>query len=1072
MAEKTTYEQKGTLREECMQDTAMPDGFRPLESDWRELLRWLMSVSGNLPYYDRTDKENGRLSSLWENHVLTVLVDILQKDVCGYVDSFVDGRGTSAQTEYTNDLKDKFTGWACRLGKYIDRSRSQATESPAVEVAGQLLEQLEKAVPRNTEPRPKSFFTPLNDMNRPYYGMLGTVADIQKKGGEYITRIEQSGDLDASLALLLTFVRNYCCIAERFNARFCNWAEFYRRNILHDTPKTAVQDSTLIVIDPDRKKITETFPLPKGTKFTAGKKADGSDLCYATAEKAYIIPARILAAYALSAKGNRLHITPLLNKEQESACPLFDAANPAARALEYGWLLTSRSLVLSEGRRTVTVRLMLATPTDTPMPDLPACTPFILQISGSEGWVQTTYTPDYGQETRSLRLTFTLSEGDEAPAACTDELHGITTGHPSLRILFADRELPQTLRIESITVATEVTGIHNFTLIGESGQLDPSQPFYPFGSTGERDNRLIFGHEEAALKEITAVTLNGAWTKLPENGFGTIYRNYDTGQHVDEKSFLVRCQWQENSHWYECSGSPQPLFHKDKEGKLSEEASFELTLRGNTEANSLTPYRRDSNGFYRLTLAAPDMGFGMNAYYRLFSEVMMHNGREKKKNWKPVPEQPQVPMLSDVTFGYKSEETIWPGDGCLYRFTGINCYEQCLSSYEPAPTFQPEMEYPSLLVGLDDMGDTNRVRLYLDLRYAVQDWKPVREQSGCALTIGRYMGNGIWKRVPEEEVLCEETDGLTRSGFIEVSASGKEKGNGLWLRFAFKDGKVPESTIVNGIYLNCFRVTAEDGDGNALPAGTIQAPAMADSRILTVTQPMPGSGGKPAETEADTGVRQRIRISSRNRAVCGGNYEEMILERFPEIEKACCIPDAGEDGGVHVVVFPKPEKRKYPSLPGWKLSEIERFIRKYAPPFAAIHAFNPVYEPLKISFKAVLKPDTCDPGSVKRRTERRIRVFFMAWYMDGRLPDLGVRYSCDALLSRIVNDECIGDFISLDITTGDRTYRITGEGGRDDLMLSAAGDCGVLYVEELDVKLVNGRSGVGEAGIGTGFVIR
>ncbi len=38
-------------------------------------------------------------------------------------------------------------------------------------------------------------------------------------------------------------------------------------------------------------------------------------------------------------------------------------------------------------------------------------------------------------------------------------------------------------------------------------------------------------------------------------------------------------------------------------------------------------------------------------------------------------------------------------------------------------------------------------------------------------------------------MLCEETDGLTRSGFIEVSASGKEKGNGLWLRFAFKGRK-------------------------------------------------------------------------------------------------------------------------------------------------------------------------------------------------------------------------------------------------------------------------------------------
>lgn len=83
-----------------------------------------------------------------------------------------------------------------------------------------------------------------------------------------------------------------------------------------------------------------------------------------------------------------------------------------------------------------------------------------------------------------------------------------------------------------------------------------------------------------------------------------------------------------------------------------------------------------------------------------------------------------------------------------------------------------------------------------------------------------------------------------------------------------------------------------------------------------------------------------------------------------------------------------------------------------------------------------------------------------------------MRYSCDALLSRIVNDECIGDFMLAGYTTGDRTYRITGEGGRVDRCFPAAGDCGVLYVEELDVKLVNGRSGVGEAGIGTGFVIR
>ena len=53
MTEKTTYELKGTLRDDCMANRTALDGFHPLESDWRELMRWLMSVSGDLPYYDR-----------------------------------------------------------------------------------------------------------------------------------------------------------------------------------------------------------------------------------------------------------------------------------------------------------------------------------------------------------------------------------------------------------------------------------------------------------------------------------------------------------------------------------------------------------------------------------------------------------------------------------------------------------------------------------------------------------------------------------------------------------------------------------------------------------------------------------------------------------------------------------------------------------------------------------------------------------------------------------------------------------------------------------------------------------
>lgn len=1079
MAEKTTYELKGTLRDDCMKDTAVLEGFCPLESDWRELFRWLMSISGDLPYYDRNNKENGRLSSLWENHVLTVLVDILRKDIGGYVDSFVEGYGTSARQSYLDRLKESFGNWISRLEAFIRTNQSVSADNPAVAVSRLLLERLENAMSQGVEFRIRRTCTSEDDTNQSYYRMLGAVEDIQRKGDEYIALIESGGNIDASIALLLTFVRNYCGIVDRFNQRFSGWAEFYRKNILHDIPIEAVQDSTYVVINPDRTKRLETFLLPKGISFLAGKKTDGSDLYYTTLEKTDIVPAHIHAVYALANKGDQLHSTPLSGEKQENIFPLFDTAVPASATLEYGWLLVSRSLVLSEGRRTVSVCIRLDTEESVPTPDLSAfnsdTSSFILCISGSEGWQWQTYETNHDDD--NLVFRFTINEGEEVPAACTKELHGITTEYPALRILFSRRNLldtlPLGLRIKEIGITAEVESIRNFTLIGESGQTDPSQPFYPFGPMGERDSQLIFGHEEVSLKDITAVSLKGVWTKLQEKGFGSIYGNYNLGKTVDENSFSVRCEWQEESRWHECTGSPISLFHQDGSGKLSDDALFELDIKEETAAESAMPYRKNRNGFYRLTLVGPETGFGMNAYYRQFTEVMMHNGKAKEKNWKPVPEQPQVPMLNDLTFGYKSEERIYPGDGGkLFRFTDIFGYEECPHTQGMSPDFLPAMKSPSLVVGVGNIGDTDRIRLYFNLRYAVQGWQPVAVQSPSNVVISRYAGNGIWQEMAEEDVLCEETGGLTRSDFIEVKIPAVEKRNALWLNFSFAGNVIPENMVLDGIYLNCFRVTAADGDGESLPAGTITVPAMEDSRILSVCQPFAGSGGKPAETALEVDIRQRIRIVTRNRAVCGNNYEEMILERFPEIEKVCCVPASENGGSLRIVVFPKPEKRIYLFLPGWKLSEIENYVKRHASPFAKIHAVNPVYEPLSVTFKAVLKEGTRDPGTVKRRITRRIRVFLMPWYMDGVLPDFGVRFSCNALLSRIVNDECLEEFISLDLEISDKCYRITGECRDEDIVLSASDECGVLYVESLGVELVDCRSGVEEARIGTDFIIR
>ncbi len=1074
MAGIKRYGLKGTLRKDCMRDTATLDDFSALESDWRELFRWVLSMSGSMPYFDREDRASGTLSSLWENHVLTILVEMLRKEIGDYVDSFVEGHGTSAQARYADKLQSKFAEWAERLRIFIRQSRNTSGDTPSVEVAEQLLDQLEKALPQEREPHRDPFTRVPNDRNRPYFRMLGTVRDIQQRADEYIARIESSGHLDAALALLLTFIRNYCDLAARFNRRFGEWAAFYRKRILHDAPKGAVPDSTFVVIEPNRSQAAEPFRLPAGTGFSAGQQADGSDRIYTTVETNFIVPTRIRTAYALHREHGQLRVVSVMNPDDEKKRPFFSTEHPASAPLAYGWLLSSRSLLLSEGRRTVTVRFDFDPTANRPEQPISAGNKaaFRLQISGSAGWTDRTCDWSYNGENRSLQFRFTLEERDEAPTACTEALHGIDTEHPALRLLFADRtetEALSGLRIIEIRICAEVENIRNFTLIGESGQADPSQPFYPFGPLGERGSRFLFGHEEAATKALTTITLEGTWNKLPENGFEPIYRNYDTDYPIGTDSFAVRCEWQDDNGWHEFPASPRPLFRRAPDDRIADKAVFAFEYSPTPSDSPCLPYRADRKGFYRMTLTAPDIGFGMNTYYRLFSEVSIHNSQAKKKHRKALPAMPQVPVLLDPTFGYRSEEHFCRETGRLYRFDATIGYEDCSDFRAQPPAFVPDTDAPSLIVGLDGTEKTNRLRLYFDLQDAAADGAPATERPAGNLHISRYAGNGLWNELQPDEIPCEETEGLTRSGTIELQMQEPDETTGLlWLKFAFDAGSEPQGIVLNGTYLNCIRVQAVGGDGTPLPAGTISAPLRPDRRIGSVRQPHSGNGGKPAETEADACIRQRIRIATRNRTVRIGDYEQLLLERFPEVEKVCCLPADGEERGIRLVVFPKPAAKRFPYLPAWKRTAMEQHVRSLASPFARIQVVNPAYEPLDIHYKACLKEGTGNRDVVKRRTERRIRTFFMGWYLDGTLPDLGASYSHKALLSRIENDACIEKSVFLRIACGDRVQELHGE---DDLLYEPAKAHGIFYVRTMLVELGAYCSGIGSSHIGTDFII-
>lgn len=1082
MATNLPYELKGTLRSEFEVDKAQLKDFRALESDWREIFRWIMSIAGDMPYYDENNKISGTMAALWHNDVLTVLVEIRQKNLKEYATSYVNGSGTAQQNTYTADLQEKINGWIDRLSIYLNNAFASGTVSQSMRVAENIREQLRKSLPIVPQPTPRRrnfIHKVLEENNRPYFSMLGALSDIQSKFDYYMQQIESSGDMDASQALLLTFVRSYCRIVRQFNNKFAELPSFYRREILKAIPKQAVQDSTFVVVNPNKEVTRKTFSLPAETRFNAGENADGAPLYYSLTEKSYVIPTIIKSARTLFPQGRRIITAPLALDGTENNI-LFSTTNPANAPQELGWALSSPMLALTEGERKVFLYFMMDDATDIARL-LANGSPFRLFTSGNDGWTESLHTATYERVGNYLLFSFTIADGEEALAPCCSDIHGIDTKYPAVRIIID--EIPaicidiSSIKFKDIQIRVSVSDMHTFSLNSDVGEMDSSQPFYPFGTVGEKGSWFIFGSEELAVKKILNVSLKGTWNKLPDGGYTAVYKDYALSQPVTNSSFKVTCEWQENSRWNVCRNSPVQLFSTDASGNIKEDAEFHLDIAdfaplavGNTFG-----YNKKAKGFYRIRLSEPSIGFGMDVYRQQFAEVMVHNSKAKERNQKPVPAMPQVPMIADAVLGYTAMDSFGDNDR-LYRINETNGYERVNLGTESIQLL-PDLRKHYLYLNLDEVESLKRIRLYFSLRY-------VKRGSHCSIltssgdSIIEYYDNNAcqWKVFPAECILQENTDGLTRSGFITLNTFDETntsliKGNEVWIRIGFENDIAPENIIIDGIWLNCFKVVCENGDGSPLPARTIASLAEDDPRILEVLQPMEGYGGKAAEDGQAMSVRLATRIATRNRALNTGDYEKMILERFGDIEKVCCIPASQESNEIRIVVFPQPEKRVFPQLPNWKLSEIEQYIKGYMSPFAKVRVINPTYEPLTVDMIVILKDSVQDEGEVQRRLYRRIYNYFVQWLVDAQLPELGKRYSYEGLKAWLVNDEGIERCVSLTITGGKSLAVSDDEGNAEDVYHFSTEESGILYPGRINIEMTETGEGIEDSSIGMNFII-
>lgn len=1049
---------RGILRTDYEAAQARLKGFVPMTTDEAQLLH-------------RLAKEE-RLLPLWENHVLTVLADIHRKKLSGYGESFADAQGTAEATLCAKKLKRDINGWHRRLEAYIDLNwKLGCTGSVAVETARKLANLLKGALPNGNVAKKKD-----------YYRMLRTVTAIQDNIGIYLQQAEDSGDIDPALSLLIVYLKNYGSIAEAFNRRLATLPELYRKDILHAAPQEAVQDNVYVIITP-----TEGiggFTLPKDEPFPAGQNATGEELIYWTEKKEYISPMQCVEADALygfsnPSCGGALELYKQTIKLQNTT----DAQTLFAHGeeLRIGWQLESPMLVLNEGERNISIYFHLTA--DSSIPN--NTKGFVLQLSGAEGWME--QTSECYIESGRLCFCFSLPYDAVAPASCMEEVHGTITEYPAIRILTDNANCPykwaQQLIFDSVEIKTEVNGIRNFSFYNDQGEVDTTQPLHPFGIQAECGACFLFGNEEMSLKNLQEVRLKGIWKKLSETeeGFNKMYKEYGT----DADAFKVSTEYQKGGRWKKC-GDEQKLFSFNENGDLNPaEIVFSFTVQPQSISSDETAapyeYSRDKDGFFRITLESPSIGFGTKAYRTLFSETMVHNSGCKEKKRKDLPSEPVIPVMADVELSYIATEETTLSDMersfiRLSRITALSRQESFPIAKGEKQPFLPSVPAENLLYFglLHALGEQN-LRLYLDMvlpqeKIPFYDLKPGRQ-----VTLAwEYWSGNEWHPIAIESVLAEETLGLTQSGFIEIKLPEKINGNHMdkqgraWIRAAVT-GDLSSCLAVRGIRTNCIRLISQNGDGTPLPAGTIQGIKEPDERIESVTQPLSGFGGKPAETATEVAVRQSSRISNRHRALMIKDYEHLVLEFFPEVDKIQCIPIPQNKGAskICLVVFSRAEDSRYFLSPAWKLAEIQQLVRQYTSPFASLRVMNPVYERVNVHCKAILWDSVPDKGKAVRQLVVLAQNYIAPWYRKEEIPMLRQRYSYKELHARMVNHEDLMRLVtlevngkslpSIDVDTVDFTF----EGKHPWSVL----------LPIIKIELLSLHDGIEKAEIGSNFII-
>lgn len=605
----------------------------------------------------------------------------------------------------------------------------------------------------------------------------------------------------------------------------------------------------------------------------------------------------------------------------------------------------------------------------------------------------------------------------------------------------------------AFTVSVRAEGVSkNLILQTDQGVFDGTQQVMPFGATAPEGARFYVGFAEAFLKKLDRVVLRPNWvdafsSRVELQNHYTGYLNPVTDLDTEVKVEFL------NNNSFPISHTKVLSFVNSDSDRDSLQLSFDsIEEPGNP---SDFPFnQRDTDPTYSFSQYDPSirrgfvrLTFNGELYHGEYSKLLRPNADGVLPDILP----PYTPTFNSMELDYVSEgQDMDPGVDEFFYLHPFGGYERAELQFSETGDLElseagaPQYSFENVTLFKDFIGPDIDQRVRGHLYIGLSQLKPGSNLSLLVQTVEGtekmpeanapkiqwyYLSKyNQWKPVNPDKILLDSTRGFTRSGLIQLSIPEDISSEGntllppewLWLRVTGAEQADPlrMAAALPGIaYLSAQAVEAHFLDTNTneyshladgLPEGTVSKLVLSRSAIKKIEQPFATSGGRLPESE---GLAFYMRISERlrhrGRAVTVWDYEHLLLEAFPEIAAAKCIPHTQyfftipseqAPGSVAVAVIPSLDKRvgparKQPRFPRGDLDEMRDYLLEKAclflganePDEPTLYVVNAQYEIVKVDIEVAFRPGV-DVAFFKQQLDQDLRRFLSPWLDEGGAP--------------------------------------------------------------------------------------